>query len=77
MTEAITAEMFRQHVRREPEHDDLERCNCGLAGEAGHKSCGWDWVVMLPRWEAQAWGGVKAFNAHVAGVDETFGEKRE
>lgn len=76
----ITAEMFRQHVCREPKDDDLERCNCAFAGQVGHRSCGWDWVIMLPRWEAQAWGTMRAFNTHIAGAadaDEAFGPRNE
>ena len=30
-------------------HDDLERCNCELAGEVGHYSCGWCSECDLPR----------------------------
>lgn len=37
----ITAEIFKEKVGRDPEHDDLDRCNCNKAGEAGHLQCGW------------------------------------
>jgi hypothetical protein len=37
----ITAETFVRRVGRAPENDDLERCNCDLAGQLGHTSCGW------------------------------------
>jgi hypothetical protein len=35
-----TREDFINNVGREPELDDLERCNCPHAGETGHKACG-------------------------------------
>jgi hypothetical protein len=47
----ITAELFKQYVGREPEDDDLERCNCekaGQAGQAGHMMCGWNSKENLP-----------------------------
>jgi len=44
----ITAELFKQYVGREPEDDDLERCNCKTAGEAGHTMCGWNSKENLP-----------------------------
>ncbi len=37
----ITKEMFRKHVGRDPERDDLDRCNCLEAGTPGHSQCGW------------------------------------
>lgn len=37
----ITLEKFIERVGREPEYDDLERCNCSQAGECLHHSCGW------------------------------------
>ena len=39
---SITAEVFKAATGREPEIDDLERCNCSHAGEEGHYFCGWD-----------------------------------
>ena len=45
----ITAELFKQYVGREPEEDDLERCNCEKAGQTmGHSMCGWNSKVNLP-----------------------------
>jgi hypothetical protein len=44
----ITAQLFKQYVGREPEDDDLERCNCKTAGEAGHTFCGWNSKENLP-----------------------------
>lgn len=44
----ITREYFIAYVGREPENDDLERCNCKHAGQPGHGSCGWDRVTELP-----------------------------
>lgn len=34
------ANQFLKHVGREPENDDLDRCNCKQAGEQGHRACG-------------------------------------
>ena len=45
----ITAEMFRLAVGRDPEQDDLDRCNCPQAGEIAHTGCGWDHEAGLPR----------------------------
>lgn len=42
MRKEITAEMFKQATGADPIQDDLERCNCELAGEPGHFSCGWN-----------------------------------
>ena len=36
----ITKEKFIELTGVEPEHDDLERTNCPLAGQVGHRSCG-------------------------------------
>jgi hypothetical protein len=44
----ITAERFKLATGREPERDDLERCNCERAGEIGHWACGWDTEHDLP-----------------------------
>lgn len=38
----ITREMFVNALGFEPEQDDLDRCNCKMAGELGHFFCGWD-----------------------------------
>ena len=48
----ITAELFKQYVGREPEDDDLERCNCEKAGQAGHMMCGWNCTERLPAYMA-------------------------
>ena len=45
----ITKEIFIEKVGREPEDDDLERCNCNQAGEVGHYSCGWCYEHDKPR----------------------------
>jgi hypothetical protein len=36
----MTAERFFQLTGNHPIQDDLERCNCPLAGILGHSSCG-------------------------------------
>ena len=41
MTE-ITAKMFEEATGCIPINDDLERCNCPLAGDIGHSTCGWN-----------------------------------
>ena len=47
----ITAELFRQYTGREPEDDDLERCNCTKQGQQGHIFCGWNTSFNAPRFE--------------------------
>jgi hypothetical protein len=47
--EPITAEIFERCVGRAPEIDDLERCNCEMAGTMGHTSCGWCSNCQKPR----------------------------
>jgi hypothetical protein len=37
----ITHEKYIAATGFSPERDDLDRCNCQLAGEIGHFSCGW------------------------------------
>lgn len=37
----VTREMFIQATGREPERDDLDRCNCPDAGKTCHDQCGW------------------------------------
>lgn len=44
----ITHEQFIKATGREPDNDDLERCNCENAGMAGHYSCGWNRVLNRP-----------------------------
>ncbi len=48
----ITREKFVERVGREPDQDDLERCNCPEAGQIGHYVCGWDDEEDLPRFIA-------------------------
>ncbi len=36
-----TAEQFEYRYGRPPEHDDLDRINCAIAGDIGHQQCGW------------------------------------
>jgi hypothetical protein len=45
----ITREQFVKAVGREPALDDLERCNCQLAGEVGHYGCGWNYQLDKPQ----------------------------
>ncbi len=45
----ITAERFAAAVGREPENDDLDRCNCPDAGNIGHLGCGWCRQCEKPR----------------------------
>ena len=47
----ITKEDFIKHVGREPEYDDLERCNCADAGSRSHLFCGWCNEHQLPVYE--------------------------
>ena len=44
----ITAEYFKEATGFEPINDDLERSNCDMAGQSGHRSCGWNWEANLP-----------------------------
>lgn len=47
----ITKEYFVEKTGREPEQDDLERCNCKEAGKIGHLCCGWCDVHQIPVFE--------------------------
>jgi hypothetical protein len=38
----VTRQQFINATGRAPLQDDMERCNCELAGEAGHMCCGWN-----------------------------------
>ena len=50
----ITRRDFRMATGIWPEHDDLERCNCKMAGQVGHFQCGWDEEMNLPNfWPKQ------------------------
>lgn len=46
--EEITSEFFFQATKEEPLNDDLERCNCKLAGQKGHSFCGWNYKKNCP-----------------------------
>ena len=48
----ITPEYFEEATGRKPERDDLERCNCPLAGQHLHMSCGWNHQADLPVFQA-------------------------
>lgn len=45
----ITAEYFKERTGREPQDDDLQRCNCDKARQLGHMQCGWCERCDLPR----------------------------
>lgn len=45
----ITPEIFKAATGRDPENDDLERCNCTKSGELGHFFCGWNTEKNLPQ----------------------------
>lgn len=47
----ITKKQFVKMTGRKPENDDLERCNCNLAGNVGHFSCGICLKHKKPRFE--------------------------
>ena len=40
--DVITEEYFTKSTGCNPIDDDLERCNCPLAGDIGHSTCGWN-----------------------------------
>lgn len=50
----ITILYFLEATGRFPQQDDLERSNCKLAGQVGHKCCGWDYDKNLPVFEVLA-----------------------
>lgn len=52
----ITTKQFRAATGRDPDMDDLERCNCPDAGTVNHMSCGWDTEHDLPRFLAMGKG---------------------
>jgi hypothetical protein len=47
----IDSKYFKHCVGREPELDDLDRCNCSKAGELCHMNCGWCHECNLPVFE--------------------------
>ena len=51
MRKAITELEFWSATGRMPQDDDLERCNCPLAGEIGHWCCGWNTKMNRPQFE--------------------------
>lgn len=55
----ITPEKFIAATGFEPQHDDLDRCNCPYAGSMGHLSCGWNRYLNKPQFMIgpQAWNG--------------------
>lgn len=55
----ITAEQFKAATGRDPEQDDLERCNCSEAGAIGHLMCGWNRDNNLPQFDVGelVWNG--------------------
>lgn len=46
---SISRDAFVAATGREPADDDLDRCNCVMAGEIGHLCCGWDYYRNLPQ----------------------------
>jgi len=44
----ITAERFKAATGRDPQNDDLQRCNCYLVGKPGHWQCGWNLTKEQP-----------------------------
>ncbi len=46
--EPITFDFFCMATQCHPEKDDLERCNCPMAGSMHHESCGWNYQLNLP-----------------------------
>lgn len=55
----IDRKRFVEATGREPEQDDLERCNCPDAGAIGHLCCGWDNAADKPQFEIgpREWNG--------------------
>jgi hypothetical protein len=52
MTEqTITRDRFFAATGREPMQDDLDRCNCRLAGRHGHTCCGWNETLDKPQFD--------------------------
>lgn len=47
----IASQDFIAATGREPQRDDLERCNCPLAGRLGHWMCGWNKDQNKPQFE--------------------------
>ena len=55
----ITREKFIEATGREPEDDDLQRCNCREAGMLMHLCCGWNYKHNKPQFMIgpQKWNG--------------------
>jgi hypothetical protein len=55
----VTRADFIKATGREPQQDDLERCNCMEAGTWGHLCCGWDYTQMKPQFDIgpRKWNG--------------------
>lgn len=55
----ITREHFIEATGTEPQHDDLDRCNCQHAGAIGHLCCGWNPYLEKPQFMIgpRAWNG--------------------
>jgi hypothetical protein len=51
MYDCITDKVFSICTGRDPIQDDLERCNCPLAGRTGHSACGWCEKHELPMFQ--------------------------
>jgi len=48
----ITAQHFQEATGLAPSSDDLERCNCPVAGHLLHWDCGWNYACNLPNFMA-------------------------
>ena len=66
----ITREQFVGAVGREPESDDLDRCNCEQAGAAGHFQCGWCEEHDTPRFACACGKNKHLVELHDSGVFE-------
>ena len=62
----ITRDIFIAATGYEPEDDDLERCNCPVAGTVGHFACGWDAECGQPRFMT---GHFLQPDPHTKGID--------
>jgi len=58
----ITREKFIKATGREPEKDDLERCNCPYFGHIVHTHCGWNYETNKPQFfgAPHPWNGLSA-----------------
>jgi hypothetical protein len=55
----ITPAKFKAATGFDPQHDDLDRCNCVYSGSLGHQCCGWNRRLNKPQFMLgpQAWNG--------------------